>query len=52
MRVFRDIYDDCLCDNCDKKKEVFNVRMKDGTIMLRLCKECLMNLLKAIVERD
>ncbi len=51
MRVFSDNNERC-CDNCDKRAQVYNIRVEDGTIMRWLCKDCLMKLLKAIIERD
>lgn len=51
MRVFMDHNERC-CDNCDKRAYVYNIHHTDGTVMVCLCKECLMKLLKAIIERD
>jgi hypothetical protein len=44
-------YDKSYCDNCDDYTYVFLVKSKNGSIELRLCKKCLLQLLKAIIER-
>lgn len=44
-------YDKGYCDNCDEYTYVFRVNTKNGAVVLTLCKKCLLQLLKAIVER-
>lgn len=45
-------YDVRSCDNCEREEELWEVSTKDGIVVMRLCRECLLELLKAIVERD
>lgn len=39
------------CNNCDSYDYVFDIETKDGSVELTLCKKCLLELLKAIIER-
>jgi hypothetical protein len=44
-------YDKWECDNCGKWTYIFKIETDDGECQLRLCKECLLKLLDAIVRR-
>lgn len=50
MRV-EELYHEGTCDECDSWTTVFEIYLSDGTRQLKLCRKCLMELLKAIVER-
>lgn len=39
------------CDNCEEYTVVFEIKTKDEIVHLRLCKTCLLELLKGIIER-
>lgn len=39
------------CDNCCEYTYVFEILTRDGVYNMRLCKKCLLELLKAIIER-
>ena len=44
-------YDKHHCDNCEDYTYVFEIKLQNEEVVLRLCKKCLLQLLKAIVER-
>ena len=51
MKV-EELYEKDYCDNCDVySADVFKIRTTDDTVIIRLCKKCLLQLLKAIIER-
>lgn len=50
MKV-EECYDKLYCDNCDTYTYVFEIKNKDNEYVLKLCKKCLLQLLKAIIER-
>ena len=50
MKVI-EYYDKTECDNCHKWTYVFTVETSDGEYRIRLCKDCLLKLLDAIVRR-
>ena len=39
------------CDECGAYDYVFDIKLEDDHITLTLCKKCLLQLLKAIIER-
>ena len=39
------------CDNCEEYTYTFEIQTKDGVRYLTLCKKCLLELLKGIIER-
>lgn len=40
------------CDNCGEYVDkLYTIYDDNGNIIIRLCKQCLLNLLKAIIER-
>ena len=50
MKIERD-YEAC-CDNCDVYfEDIYTIYSDSGDIIIKLCKECLLKLLKAIIER-
>ena len=51
MKVVEERYEEHYCDNCDKHDYVFEIKTKEDEVILRLCKKCLLQLLKAIIER-
>ena len=45
-------FEDFICDNCESySDERYTIYAKNGDIIIRLCKECLLKLLDAIVKR-
>ena len=50
MKV-EEYYEKKCCTNCEKYTYVHNIVLSDGTIVLSLCKECLLKLLKGLIER-
>lgn len=50
MKVL-DTYDKDGCDNCGAYTYVFDLVDKNDECRLRLCKKCLLELLRAIIER-
>ena len=52
MRVEQDWDYQRECDQCLTREYLYTVILQDGTVMCRLCKKCLLELLKAIVERS
>ena len=44
-------YDERDCDECGDYTYTFKVVTSDGVVVLELCKKCLLELLKAIIER-
>lgn len=45
-------FDKSFCSNCDEYcDELYEVCDDYGNIIIKLCKQCLLNLLKAIIER-
>lgn len=44
-------YDKYECDNCHRWIYVFDIETSDGERQLKLCKDCLLKLLDAIVRR-
>lgn len=54
MITVKESYDKRNCDDCDTYDYVFEIRTSsddDDWCSLKLCKKCLLQLLKAIVER-
>lgn len=49
--IVEELYEKSHCDNCDEYTYAFEIKTKDGTRCLTLCKKCLLELLKAIIER-
>ena len=49
--IVEELYEKSICDNCDEYDYAFDIKTKDGTVHLTLCKKCLLELLKAIIER-
>lgn len=50
MKVEELYYEGC-CDECDKFTTVYDIYISKDYPVARLCHDCLMQLLKAIVER-
>lgn len=50
MRI-EETYDKTTCDECGDYTYAFKVVTSDGVVILELCKKCLLQLLKAIIER-
>lgn len=46
-----ELYEKSCCDNCEDYTYVFEIKTKDGIRQLSLCKKCLLELLKGIIER-
>lgn len=49
--IVEEHWDKLYCDNCDDYAYCFLIKTKDGITQLGLCKKCLLELLKAIIER-
>ena len=49
--IVEDRGDKHYCDNCEEYTYIFEIKTQNGCCYLRLCKKCLLQLLKAIVER-
>lgn len=50
MRVEKSNYERT-CDECGEFADAFEITLADGYTQMVLCKDCLMKLLKAIIER-
>ena len=50
MKVI-DTYDKGYCDNCEEWVYVFDIVTEKGTHTMTLCKDCLLKLMKGIIER-
>ena len=50
MKV-EELYYDGSCDDCDEWGTVFEIKSDGGKVYMKLCKSCLLDLLKAIVAR-
>lgn len=50
MKV-EDTYDMHICGECDKWAHTYDLELCQGEYHIRLCKKCLLKLLKAIIER-
>lgn len=46
-----ELYEKRCCENCEEYTYTFEIKTKDGTPVVRLCKKYLLELLKAIIER-
>lgn len=49
-----ELYDDYICDECGECTSVFSIAFeedKECPTKIRLCKKCLLKLLKLIIER-
>ena len=45
-------FDDFTCDNCEAySDERYTIYNKEGHIIIKLCKKCLLELLDAIIKR-
>lgn len=44
-------YEKRICDNCGDYEETFIIANNNGETVIRLCKKCLLELLKGIIER-
>ena len=49
--MVEELYGRAQCDNCGEIELAFEIKTKDGVRQLKLCKKCLLELLKAIIER-
>lgn len=49
--IVEELYEKSYCDNCEEYTYAFEIKTKDGIRQLTLCKKCLLELLKAIIER-
>ena len=49
--IVEELYEKSYCDNCEEYIYAFEIKTKDGIRHLTLCKKCLLELLKAIIER-
>lgn len=46
-----ELCDKAYCDNCDTYDYAFEIKTETGIVSIRLCKKCLLKLLKLIIER-
>lgn len=51
MKVEENLDHKRCCDNCDAVDYVYEIVFDDGIEVLKLCKTCLLELSKAIIER-
>lgn len=49
--IVEELYEKSYCDNCEEYTYAFEIKTKDEIRHLTLCKKCLLELLKAIIER-
>ena len=47
----QELNDKTICDNCDEYDYTFEIQTDTGIVAIRLCKKCLLQLLKLIIER-
>jgi hypothetical protein len=39
------------CDDCGEWTTVYEIRSRDGYVVMKLCKGCMLDLIKAIMEK-
>lgn len=44
--IVEEQYEKVFCDNCKEYNNVFEIKTKDEIVCLRLCKTCLLELMK------